>query len=153
MTWTYNPAQLSTSSLFQVRYLMGDTISTDPQVQDEEINWALTQRATTYGAAAIVCRALAGRLSREVDTVDRELRDSISQRARAYSVMANSYEIQAATRGGGLPYAGGISIIDKENQQNDTDRVPPQFQIGMDDNLIDPIGPAGNEDEEFGNSG
>lgn len=145
MAWTYTLSALATSQLFQVRYLMGDTIQSDPQVQDEEIYFALTQRANVYGAAATVCRALASRLSRETDTVDKDLRDSISQKARAYSRMAVDYEQQASTRGGAMPYAGGISIADKQAQEANQDRVEPQFTLGMDDNLSDPVGPAGQQ--------
>lgn len=46
-----------------------------------------------------------------------------------------------------MPYAGGISVMDKEMQEQDTDRVQPQFNIGLDDNLNMPFGPAGNQTE------
>lgn len=145
MTWTYDLSQLATSTLFQTRYLMGDTLSTDKLVQDEEIQFALTQRKSTYGAAATCCRALAARLSREADTVDKDLRDAISQRARAFMAMANDYESQAQFRSGAVPYAGGISISDRSQQIGNTDRVQPQFNIGMQDNYV-PDGIVGNED-------
>lgn len=144
MTWSYNPATLETNKIAQVRYLVGDTIGTDPQVQDEEIAFALTQRASTYGAAAIVCRALASQLSRQADTVDKDLRTVLSSKAKAYSARAISYEVQANARGGGLPYAGGISIADKVNRELDLDRVPPAFTVDMDDNYL-PVAPIGNE--------
>jgi len=58
VTWTYDPTQLLTTPMMQVRYLIGDTKDTDRQVQDEEIQFALSERPSVYGAAAIVCRAL-----------------------------------------------------------------------------------------------
>lgn len=146
MTWTYSVSQLATSSLMQVRYLMGDTKSTDQQVQDEEITFALTQRPSVYGGAATVCRALASRLAREADTVDKDLRTVLSARSRAYLRMATDYEMQAAVRGGALPYAGGISVSDKQSRESNTDRVQPLFNIGMQDNPL-PVGAAGNETE------
>lgn len=123
---------------------MGDTVSTSPQVQDEEINFALGQRPSIYGAAAMVCRSLASRLAREADTVDKDIRTTLSSRSRSYLRMATEFEMQAAVRAGALPYAGGISASDKQTRELDTDRVAPQFNIGMQDNFI-PVGPAGNE--------
>lgn len=144
MTWTYSPSTMATSPMMQVRYLVGDTVSTDHQVQDEEINFALTQRPSIYGAAAMVCRSLAARLSREADTVDKDLRTTLSARATAYSRRASDYENQARSRGGAMPYAGGISIADKVGNELDTDRVQPAFTIDMDDNYL-PVAPVGNE--------
>lgn len=145
--WTYSGDPRS-SDRDAVRYLIGDIIVADPQINDPELDFALSQCSSIYRAAAIACRSLAGRLSREADTVDKDLRDSISQRARAYSRMAVAYDEQAMTRGGGLPYAGGISVADKEFQQNDQDRVAPQYTLGMDDNLIDPEAPVGGETQQ-----
>ncbi|MGH7490132.1 MAG: hypothetical protein ACREMY_31675, partial [bacterium] len=93
---------------------------------------------------AMMCRSLASRLSREADTVDRELRTSYSQRANNYMRMAAAYEMQASARSGAKPYAGGISIADKKLDENNPDRVPPQFNIGMQDSLL-PVAPVGNE--------
>lgn len=144
MTWTYDTGKLATSSLYQVRYLVGDTLSADTQVQDEEIAFALTQKASIYGAAAIVCRSLAAQLSRQADTVDRDLRTTLSAKATAYAKRAAQMETMAVTRSGATPYAGGISISDKVQQELNTDRVPPQFTIDMDDNYL-PVAPVGNE--------
>lgn len=144
MSWTYNASQLATSAMMQVRYLVGDIVASDQQVQDEEINFALTQRPNIYGAAAVVCRSLASKLSREADTVDRDLRTTFSSRARSYAARANDYEVKASVRSGAMPYAGGISISDKVLNEQDPDRVQPQFTINMDDNYL-PVAPAPNE--------
>jgi hypothetical protein len=144
VTWTYDTSQIGNSPMMQVRYLVGDTKSSDQQAQDEEINFALTQRPSIYGAAAIVCRSLASKLSREADTVDKDLRTTLSARAKAYSARAAEYDVAAAIRGGALPYAGGISVADKVLNEQDTDRVPPAFTVDMDDNYL-PVAPVGNE--------
>ena len=145
MAWTYEAANLATSSLYQVRYLVGDIIDVEHLVDDEEINFALTQRPSIYGAAAMVCRSLAAKFSRKVDTVDKDLRTTYSSQAIAYAKMAVNYETQASVRSGGLPYAGGISVADKITNEQDPDRVPPSFTIDMDDNYLPvaPIGPEG----------
>jgi hypothetical protein len=130
--------------MMQVRLIVGDTKQTDPQVQDEEINFALTQRPSIWGAAAMVCRSISSRLSREADTVDKDLRTVLSARAKAYAARANEYDLKAAVRGGAMPYAGGISIADKVTNEQDTDRVQPAFTVSMDDNYL-PVAPVGNE--------
>ena len=58
--------------------------------------------------------------------------------------MATTYEARAAQMGAGLPFAGGISVSDKQANEADTDRVAPQFNIGLEDNFL-PVGPVGNE--------
>lgn len=144
MSWTYDLTQLTSSAMMQVRFLIGDTIAADQQVQDQEITFVLTQRPSIYGAAAMVCRSLAARLSRQADVVDKDLRTALSSRAKAYSARALEYETKATIRGGGLPYAGGLSVADKIGNENNSDRVQPQFNIGMEDNYL-PVPPVGNE--------
>ena len=61
--------------------------------------------------------------------------------------MGLQFENDANTYGALPGYAGGISIADKQQEELDTDRVPPQFNIGMDDNYY-PIAPAGNESDD-----
>jgi hypothetical protein len=152
MTWSYTIADLATSPKDQVRLLIGDTLSTDPQMQDEEIDYFITQRSSMYGAAAECCRSLQAKFSRSVDQTAGSSKTLYSQMAKAYGVKAAEFEDKAAQAGAGLPYAGGISVTDKLNQQADGDRVQPQFQIGMEDNLL-PVGPAGNLSSVPGSGG
>ena len=144
MAWTYNVSQLASSAMMQVRFLVGDTVAADQQVQDEEIQFALVERPNIYGAGAIVCRSLAARMSRQADVVDKDLRSTYSQRAKAYAARAIELDLKASIRGGGLPYAGGLSIADKVQNETNPDRVQPQFNIGMEDNYL-PVAPVPNE--------
>ena len=139
MTWTYSLATLATSKMMQVRRLIGDVISNDQQIADEEINFALTVRASIYGAAADACTYIAGQYSRKADTVNGILKTNYSEQAKAYAARAARLEALAQSRGGALPYCGGISIADKQLRSQDSDRRAPQFQIGMEDNTI-PVG-------------
>lgn len=143
-TWTYDPAQLMTSQLMQVRRLIGDTNTADQQLFNEEILWAISQRGNSYGAAADCCRQLSAKYSRDVDTVQGELHRLYSARQRAYSDRAKEMDRIAGLTGKGAPYAGGISQADKRTQEDNSDRVEPQFNIGMTDNW-QPVGPVGNE--------
>jgi hypothetical protein len=148
VSWTYNAQLLATWPTYQVRRLIGDVVSTDQQLQDEEIAFALTQRSTVYGAAAECARNLAAQYGRQVDVVTSGaggmLKTNYSSKARIYAAMALEYEGKSAMTGAGLPYAGGISVTDKQNQLANTDRVSPQFNIGMEDNTL-PVGSVGNE--------
>lgn len=146
MTWTYDPSQLAGNPTMQVRLTIGDTFASDPQLQDEEISFFLSQRGSIWGAAAEACRAIAANTSRLADTVQGEFKQNYSNRARAYAARAATFEGFAISRGGAMPYAGGISVADKQQQELDADRVPPQFNIGMDDNQL-PVAPAGNESD------
>ena len=143
--WTYS-GDPANSPKDAIRYLVGDTVFTDQQVQDGEINFAIAQTSNQWLAAAMVCRALSARLSREADVSDRELRTSYSARARSYLRMAVQYEMRSDFLGGGMPYAGGISLSDKQANVSNTDNVPANFAIGMTDNTI-PVGPVGVETE------
>jgi hypothetical protein len=144
MAWTYDPTQIATSTLFQTRWLIGDILSKDPQFQDEELLWAMTQRTSIYGVAADACRAIASRLSREADSSQGNFRTAYSERARNYRAMAGTYEIQAAVRSGGMPYSGQLSQADYDIARSNPDTMRPAFAIGMMTNYL-PIGPIDTE--------
>lgn len=142
--WTYS-GDPTASNKDAIRFLIGDTITGDPQLYDPEIEYSYTLRGNVWGAAAQCCRALAAQMSRQADSVQGELRTMYSARSKAYSLRAHEYdEREVISSGGGLAYAGGISISDKQTQLDDTDRVRPAFNRGMTDNNI-PVTPGSNE--------
>ena len=144
-SWSYDSTQIANVPLYQVRRLIGDVLYGDQQMQDEEILWTISQYGNVYMAAAECCRSLSAQFARMVDTVQGELHTLYSQRTKNYLAMANKFDGIGMSRGTfSMAYAGGISVADKQARNEDTDRVPPQFNIGMDDNLL-PTGPAGNE--------
>lgn len=147
--WTYYPTKLATSPKDQVRLLIGDTVSTDPQMQDEEINFYLTQRSSVWGAAAECCMTLATKFARSVDQAVGTAKISFSQMAQAYVRRAALFNAKAAMMGTGLPYAGGLSATDMMNALANDDRVAPNFTVGAFDNFL-PVGPIGVETEEQG---
>lgn len=136
MTFTYNPSSVATSQMMQVRLVIGDTVESDQQIQDEEIDFFLTQRSSIYGAAAECCRSLASQYSRSADMRTGASDAKYSQMAVAYALRAQQFDAKAAAAGAGMPYCGGISQADKENSAQDDDRVNPQFAIGMFDSNL-----------------
>lgn len=147
--WTYDSSILDSSTVNQVRRLVGDVIANDQQLDDNEIALSISLwPGSIWRAASECCRWIASQYSRKVDSVaPGELRTSFSAQATAYSKRADEYERNAMLRSNGAAqiYAGGISRSDKQTQEADTDRVQPQFNIGMDDNLTMPVPPVGNE--------
>ena len=135
MTWTYTLALLSTSDLMQVRYLIGDTDSTEELLQDEEIEWVLTQIPNIYLAAAECCLQIAmWFIRRAVQEKVEQVQFDYRERANTYLKLKDQWEQKAKTLVPGQAYAGGISISDKETTEADTDRVQPEFYKGEFDN-------------------
>ncbi len=131
MAWTYS-GDPSASGRDAIRFLIGDTDPTDPQLQDAEIDWMLAEHTSSYLAAAHCCQALAAKYARLADKSVGDLSISFSQRQEAYTKMFNRLERLAAVHGTGAPvYAGGISESDKEIDETDTDRVQPAFTVDL----------------------
>lgn len=131
----------------QVRFWVGDTDTTHQEVQDEEIEFALSLRPNVYAASADVARSIAAKYTRKVDEAAGDHKKSYSQRAKAFLALSYQLENKAVGTSGAMPYAGGISMADKRRQECDSDRVKPQFNLDQDQNRL-PIGPAGNETQQ-----
>lgn len=136
MTWTYGGAPGTTTSATRrdaVRLLVGDTDTTDQQMTDEEIAFALSQASDDiYNASALLCRALSGKYARLVDTSVESVSSSYSQRAKQYAELAVRLTKEGKRMGSvglGVPVAGGMSISEMEGVENDTDRVPSAFRV------------------------
>lgn len=64
MTWTYT-GDPSVSDRDKIRFLTGDTDSTDPLLSDEEIEWALGNAGDSiYQASHDLCYALGSKFAR-----------------------------------------------------------------------------------------
>lgn len=142
MAWSYNAADLNTTTasgrLNTVRLLVGDTDSTDQLVQNEEIIFALSQVGNNvYYAGSWVCRVIAAKFSRMVDTqLDGALSANYSDRAKQFQQLSVQIEAQGKkTSGKALGvFAGGISVNQVAVANQDADRVKPAFSINQFDN-------------------
>lgn len=155
-TWNYDPSTISSSTMtadgMVVRRLIGDVLAGDQQLADAEIMLALSQYPNRYLAGAECCRWISAQYSRKVDLVQGELKTNYSQQAKSYADRARELQDMGMSRGAGaMPYTGGISVSDKDTNEADTDRVAPQFNIGMDDNLL--LGTVGNQTPNFPSGG
>lgn len=138
MSWTYSarPGTTTASSrLDAVRHLVGDVDSSDQQIQNEEILFALSQAGDdVYGAAALTARAIAARYGRLVDTsVDQTgISANYSQRQKHYHELSTELEKQSKKYGStglGMPDAGGLSLSEVHSVEEDPDRVPSMFTV------------------------
>ena len=143
MSWSYSPSDLNTTTasgrLNSVRLLVGDTDSADQLVQNEEIMFGLSQaNNNVYYAAAWVCRTVAAKFSRMVDTtLDGALSGKYSTRAKQFQQLATQIEAQGKkTSGKALGvFAGGISSSAMGVANADPDRVMPEFGVDQFDNV------------------
>lgn len=130
--WSYsgNPA---TSAMDKVRFLIGDTNSSDQHISDEEINAMLADNANDAYSTAIACtEALISKFSRYVTKSIGDLSISYGEIVSNYRSLLGDLR-RKATIALCTPYAGGISVSDKEIDEGDSDRVKPAFTIGMHD--------------------
>lgn len=115
-----------------VRFLIGDTDSTDYAITNDNISFALTQaNDDLYLAAAICCRALAAKYANLVDTKFESVSSNYGQLQTNYTKLAARLETQSKKfgRGGlGIPLVGGISISDVDAVEQDSDRIPSKFR-------------------------
>lgn len=130
MGWTYsgNP---SDSTKDAVRFLLGDTDSSSPLVTDEEIAYAVAEEGDARLAASVVAKAIASVFGRKADKSVGDLHISYKSQADYYSGLA--VELTAKSTAYAMPYAGGISISDKDASRDNSDRVRPSFSRSMDD--------------------
>lgn len=131
MAWTYtgNPAD---SDRDAVRFLIGDTDTTDEQLQDAEIDWLLTEQGSVYGAAIESARALSAKYARQVTKSVGDLKLQASDKAAHYRALVEDLEKASATSNlVPIPFAGGISVDDKNTREDETDRVEPRFHRGQ----------------------
>lgn len=127
MPWTYLGP---TTDAGKVRLLIGDTEATDPQLQDEEITWFLSEAGNVYGAAVAACEALAAKYARHVNRSVAGaggLSVSAGDRAQHYRDLAETIQTRARKARRPMPFAGGISDAQKDAVEADPDRVPPAF--------------------------
>ena len=117
------------NSVGKVRFLTGDTDSTDVLLTDEEIEYLLSTHTSISAASVQACYAISAKLSRESDLKVGDLSISKSQRSAAYAKLAKDLKEKASYALSG--FAGGISESSKDSEESDSDRVVPDFTKGM----------------------
>lgn len=133
MPWTYNPADLATNELYQVRLEVADTDPRNQLLQDEEVQQAITVEANFWGAAARCCEMISRVFLRKADVrLGRAMMITYTKMAEQYLAMAVTLRKKAL--GTAVPYAGGIYIADKVALAQNTGLIAPAFQRNMQQN-------------------
>ncbi len=137
LPWPYSPGPPPVAPqgcIDTVRFLIGDTDTTDQQLSDSEIVGVLNQnQGDPYQSAIEGCRYLAAAYARQVDKTTGDFHIAASQRHKAYLDLIKSLSAQSIRFGTPRPFAGGISESDKEANVENDDLVQPAFTRGMHD--------------------
>lgn len=114
-----------------MRLLIADTDTTAQLLQDEEINFNLTQEMNVWGTAARCCEIISRNFLRKADVrVGRGgTMLNYSNAANQYADMAAAFRKRAIAMN--APWAGGTSISDKLSDASDSDLVQPIFTKGQ----------------------
>lgn len=144
--WTYsgNPAY---SAKDQTRYLIGDTNPKDQQLSDQEIEWVLSVYNNAPLNAAVRCtETLIAKYARLVDETVGQVKIMFSQRLKGYdqtlTMLSNRLTMEDAA-----PFAGGISVSQKQNNLQNSNLVRPDFYKHMMEN--DQIAPWTTSPEQW----
>ena len=135
MAWTYG-ADPANSDRDAVRLLIGDTDTTDQQLQDSEVDYFLglfgtSGNARVTPAAVRCCDALAAKYARQVDTTNQGLSVGASKRLAHYQSLAEELRLQLGTVA--EVFLGGSKFSEAEKMDDNNDLIPPSFRRGQDD--------------------
>lgn len=144
MTFTYNGSP-SVSDRDAVRFLVGDTVEAEHFLEDEEVEFLITQwetKGTMFYVASKAAESIATRLAREIDINADGQNLSLASLYDRYMKLAADliWQHQDALVGGSSLYAGGMDA----HESPDSSVAPLSFGTGMHDNME-----AGQQD--FGN--
>jgi hypothetical protein len=138
MSWSYS-GDPDSSALNAIRFLCGDTDTADQLLSNEEISWTNSQvtgsTTSTDALYEVSYRCLvmiASKFSRLADQAIGDMRVNMSQKAKGAREQA--YEMKKlAEREGSTPtpYAGGITVSDKEVDEDNSDLVRHAFKVGQ----------------------
>tara|TARA_R100001510_G_C7656500_1_gene216573 strand:- start:3568 stop:4059 length:492 start_codon:yes stop_codon:yes gene_type:complete len=150
MAWSYS-GDPDSSALDAIRFLIGDTDTNDQLLSNEEISWtnsqvtgSTTSTDSLYTVAYRCLVTIASKFSRLADQAVGDMRVSMSQKAIGAREQAKELKRLAESEGGTpTPYAGGITVSDKEIDIDNSDLVKPSFSQGQFANTSDyGAGPA-----------
>lgn len=118
-----------------VRVLVGDTSTSAPDLTDNEVAFFLREEGGNFlRAAARAAEGLTALYAKKAEErrVGPLWLRSFSDKSKKYAALARMLWQRAARSGGGaIPYAGGISVQDKNARISNTDRVRPAFRRQM----------------------
>jgi len=130
----------SASDLDRVRFLVGDTDTSDELLLDAEIAHLLLEHGVAY-APAEGATAIAAKLSRKVDYATGSARYSLSQRVTHYRALALELRTRADRQA--VPVSTGQSRDTDRTDRVDSDLKQPSFERDQFRNPKAPARPGG----------
>jgi hypothetical protein len=133
MAWTYG-ADPANSNRDAVRLLIGDTDTSDQQLQDSEVDYFLglfgaTGDGRVVPAAIRCCDAIAAKYARQVDTTNQGLSVGASKRLAHYQSLAEELRLQLGTTG--EVFLGGSKYSENDKLDDNNNLIPPSFRVGQ----------------------
>lgn len=141
-------AKPQTDQKDEIRLLIGDTDSNDPLLQDAEINYFISVEGESRRAAARSALAIVAKFARCVNESVGRIKVSFEQRVDHYNKLAEELMMEADAVVG-TPFAGGISVSDKQTTELDDDRVQPQFNRATHENPRNRFNSEERIDDDF----
>lgn len=136
--WTYS-GDPSSSSRDAVRFKIGDTTPTDMLFTDAEVEYAVSTEGSVNEASLCLARAGLAKFVRAYEAYDRDgdkiLSKKLQQRIDNFKSLIEQLSLARGKRVTGI-YAGGLTNSDKRTQEEDTNRVAPNFTRDMHNNPI-----------------
>ena len=131
MTWSYGSDPLN-NDVDAVRFLIGDTDSSDPLIQDEEISYLLASYSVQF-SAYYATRSIAAKFARLCREETGDIEVYANQKFDQYSKLAKamSADLQAGRPIDFRIYSGGIRHSVMDNYEKDPDRNAPPFAEGQ----------------------
>lgn len=129
MAWTYDP-EIPTDKDW-VRLTIGDTNESFPLMQDEEIEYYITETGSKESAAIACVEAIIPKLAllyNRKKNADSEIEYDAASRTKWYNDLLDKL---LSKYSGCAPYAGGISKADIAANKADTDVLQPSFEVGQ----------------------
>jgi len=120
----------ATSTRDAVRFYTGDTERRTAQLDDREVDFALTQNSNPRMAAALCLDALAAKFSFKASISVGEVSRELGEVADKLRKRAEELRTEAGKKGV-LPFFGGLTIQGKTDLDNRTGDVQPHFRIGQ----------------------
>lgn len=143
MPYLGNPQNIGSDA---VRVLVGDisTSTGGEWMANAEYNYFLSVASNHYVAAQLAANSLAalfaGPSGVGEDWIERKVGDLTVKRSEATGLAAEfrqlGKKLGRMAAAGVTPYAGGLSIDEKSDVEDDTDRVRPAFSRGLFDNPL-----------------
>lgn len=142
--WSYS-GDPSSSSKDAVRFTVGDTDPSDQIFTDAEVNYSLTTYGSVNEAALSLAKAAVAKYAKLFSSWEEKNGQKQGERPQQkfaqFKALVLELTAQRGRRVVGI-YAGGISVADKQTQEQAADRVAPAFRVD-DQDRQGPVGGGG----------